>query len=198
MALPPNFTATDFRDALLRLLPRGPIWRRDAGSNLFALFGALAPSWSRNAAAGAQVLLDGSPATTSNLLSEWESSLGLPDQCTAGGASVEQRQAAVRAKWGQRGSLTIPYLTTLALNLGFAITVTEYMPFEADQPCDLGCNDPSYAFVWTVNAPEIVTSYFAADQSSADDPLETFDSSELVCRIRANAPAETLVLLTFS
>ena len=181
-----------------RLLPQGRAWRRDSGSNLSALFLALAPAYTRNTEAAAQVLIDASPATTDNLLVEWENSLGLPDPCTAANPSLQQRRAAVRAKWGARGSLTIPYFIGLAANLGFAITIREFAPFSVDMPCDMPLNGPEWAFVWQVNAPQITTFYFSADRSSVDDPLESYDAGELVCRIRADAPAETLVLFKFS
>ncbi len=198
MATPPVYSATDIQQAMLRLLPRGRVWRRDPGSNLSAMFLALAPTYVRNMAAAAQVLIDASPATTQNLLAEWEASLALPDGCTAANPSVEQRQAAVRAKWGARGSLTIAYFVALAANLGFAVTITEFAPFAVDQPCDQALCEPEWSYVWEVNAPEVVTFYFAVDGSGVDDPLELYDAGELVCRIRADAPAETIVYFTFS
>lgn len=198
MAVPPVLGDADFQQAMLRLMPQGRIWRRDPGSNLAALFLALAPTYTRNTAAAAQVLIDASPATTVNLLAEWESSLGLPDACTAANPTVQQRQAAVRAKWGARGSLTIPYFIALAANLGFAITITEFQPFAVDMPCDASLNEPAWAFVWQVHAPQITTFYFSVDASAVDDALETYDAGELVCRITAEAPAETFVFFTFS
>jgi uncharacterized protein YmfQ (DUF2313 family) len=198
MALPPALGDADFQQALLRLMPRGRVWRRDASSNLSALALALAPTYTRSTAAAAQVLLDASPATTSNLLVEWESSLGLPDPCTASSPSIAQRQAAVLAKWGARGSLNTAYFITLAAALGFTITITEFLPFTVDMPCDEELLGPEWAFIWQVNAPEIVTLYFTVDESSVDDPLETYDAGELVCRITQDAPAGTLVLFQFS
>ena len=136
MATPPALSDADFQAALLRLMPRGRVWRNDPESNLSALAGALAPSWTRNTAAAAQVLIDASPATTQNLLVEWENSLGLPDPCTAPNPSIEQRQAAVRAKFGARGALTTAYFITLAAALGFTITITEFSPYTVDMTCD--------------------------------------------------------------
>lgn len=196
--MPPLFSAADIQQAMMRLLPRGRVWRRDPGSNLAALFLALAPTYVRNMQSASQVLVDASPATTSNLLVEWENSLGLPDACTAANPSVEQRQAAVQAKWGARGSLTIAYFTTLAANLGYTITITEFTPYTVDMPCDEPLLEPEWAFMWQVSAPEIVTFYFSVDESSVDDPLEIYDSGELVCRITTDAPAETIVFFTFS
>ena len=198
MATPPALSDADFQAALLRLMPRGRVWRNDPGSNLSALAGALAPSWTRNTAAAAQVLIDASPATTQNLLVEWENSLGLPDPCTAANPSIEQRQAAVRAKFGARGALTTAYFITLAAVLGFTITITEFSPYAVDMPCDEPLLEPEWAFIWQVNAPQITTFYFSVEESSVDDPLETYDAGELVCRITQDAPAETLILFVFS
>ncbi len=195
---PASLGDVDFQQAMLRLLPRGRVWRRDPGSTLSAVMLALAPTYTRGMQAAAQVLIDASPATTENLLVEWEASLGLPDACTAANPSVEQRKAAVRTKWGARGSLTIAYFVALAANLGFTITITEFAPFTVDKPCDEALCEPEWSFVWQVNAPEVVTFYFAVDESGVDDPLEVYDAGELVCRIRADAPAETIVFFTFS
>ena len=98
MPTPPAFGDADYQQAMLRLLPSGRVWRRDPASTLSAVMLALAPTYTRSTAAAAQVLIDASPATTQNLLVEWENSLGLPDPCTAPNPSIEQRQAAVRAK----------------------------------------------------------------------------------------------------
>ena len=196
--MPPAFGDRDYQQAMLRLLPQGRVWRRDPGSNLAATLLALAPTYTRSTQAAAQVLLDASPATTVNLLAEWETSLGLPDPCSAANPSIEQRQAAVRAKFGARGALTTAYFITLAAALGFAITITEFRPFAADMACDLPDYDPAWAFAWQVNAPQITTFYFVADASGADDALETYDAGELVCRITRDAPAETMVFFVFS
>ena len=198
MPTPPAFGDADYQQAMLRLLPTGRVWRRDPASTLSAVMLALAPTYTRNTAAAAQVLIDASPATTQNLLVEWENSLGLPDPCTAPNPSIEQRQAAVRAKFGARGGLTTTYFLTLAAALGFTITITEFAPFAVDMPCDEPLLEPEWAFIWQVNAPQITTFYFSVEESSVDDPLETYDAGELVCRITQDAPAGTLVLFVFS
>jgi uncharacterized protein YmfQ (DUF2313 family) len=111
---------------------------------------------------------------------------------------VEQRQAAVRAKWGARGGLSAAYFVALAADLGFAITITEFKPFAADMACDAPGYDTAWAFAWQVSAPQVTTFYFSADASGADDPLETDDAAELVGRIAADRPAETTVFFVFS
>ncbi len=198
MASPPLFGDSDFQQAMQRLLPPGRAWRVDTTSNLSALLLALAPTYTRSTAAAAQVLVDADPDTTVNLLDEWEESLGLPDPCTPLNPSLTQRQAAVRAKWGGRGGLNTGYFIALAANLGFTITITEFRPFAADMACDGPDYDPAWGSAWQVNAPQVTTLYFSAYQSNADDPLETYDSAELICRLVTNAPAETTVIFQFT
>lgn len=193
----PVFSDEDFHQAMLRLLPRGPAWRADPASNLSATLLGLAPTYTRSSAAAAQVLVDANPDTTQNLLAEWEASLGLPDPCTAVNPSLQQRQAAVRAKFGARGSLSVPFFITLAADLGFTITITEFAPYCADMACELADNDAIWANTWQVSTTQITTFYFSADNSSADDPLESYDAGELICRITQAAPAETTVFFTF-
>jgi len=194
----PAFGNADYQAAMQRLLPRGPIWRNDSGAVLTQVLGALAPTYTRSTQAAAQVLVDASPATTQNLLVEWEESLGLPDPCTAAGASIAQRQAAVRAKFGARGSMSTAYFVTLAANLGFNITITEFSAFVAGNVVGLPLYGPPWNYAWEVAAPQIVTQWFLAGQGVAGDPLDTYDSGELVCRITANAPAETTPFFVFS
>jgi uncharacterized protein YmfQ (DUF2313 family) len=181
-----------------RLLPRGRVWRTDAAATIPQVLLALAPTYTRSTAAARQVLVDANPDTTQNLLREWEESLGLPDPCTPLNPSLEQRAAAVRAKFAARGALNIPYFITLAAALGYVITITEFRPFSADMPCELPDYDPYWAFVWQVNVPGATTFYFSADESAADDPLETIDAPELICRIQQDAPAETTVIFLTS
>jgi uncharacterized protein YmfQ (DUF2313 family) len=198
MPTPPAFGDADYQQAMLRLLPRGRVWRGDSASNLSATLLALAPTYTRSMAAAAQVLIDADPATTENLLAEWEASLGLPDPCTVSSPSIEQRQAAVRAKFGARGALTKDYFIALAAALGFSVTITEFSPASVGRPCGLPLCGAAWAFAWEVSAPEITTFYSAVGHSAVGDPLTSYDAGELVCRITRDAPAETTVFFVFS
>lgn len=198
MPTPPHFGQEDYAQALGRLMPQGIVWRLDPNAILARSLGALAPVYERSTNDAAALLIDINPSTTDFLLPEWEKSLGLPDPCTVSTPTTSQRKASVRAKFGARGSLTKDYFISLALDLGFVITIDEFSPFRVDQPVDQPIYGPDWAFAWRVNAPAITTHYFTVDQSSADDPLETWDNTELACRIRRDAPAETIVFFAFS
>jgi hypothetical protein len=192
------FGDADYAQAMLRLLPRGLVWRRDAGSVLSRVLGALAPTYTRSTAAAARLVAQSTPAATVDMLAEWEASLGLPDLFSPVGASTQQRQAAVRAKWGARGGLSVGCFVGLAADLGFAVTVTEFTSYAADMACELACVDSEWSFAWHVSVPQVTTLYFSADAACADDPLETYDAAELIARVTAERPAGTTVFFAFS
>lgn len=183
MPTPPLFGDEDYGQAMGRLMLKGRIWRTDAAATLTTLLDALAPTYARTTAAAAQLLTDASPATTLNLLEEWEKSLGLPDPCTPLNPTIEQRQAAVRAKWGARGGQSIAYFTAYAADLGFTITITE-----------LSASD----YAWQINAPSITSSYFTLGSGNLGDYFWVVGNAEFECRMRQIMPAHTVLTFVYS
>lgn len=196
--VPPPFGNADYQAAMLALMPRGIIWPRGPQSVQSETLAALAPSYTRSTAAALQVLVDASPATTQNLLPEWEESLGLPDPCTPASPTLEQRQANVRAKFAARGSMSVSYFITLAATLGFDITITEFTDYTIGEAVGLPMYGPAWAYAWQVSSPQIQTFYFEAGSSAVGDPLATFDVGELVCQFLRYKPAETIVFFSFT
>jgi uncharacterized protein YmfQ (DUF2313 family) len=192
---PPAFSDEDFHQAMLRLLPRGPVWRTDPTSNLSALLLGLAPTYTRSTTSAAQLLIDTNPATTQNLLAEWEASLGLPDPCMGVNPPLEQRQAAVRAKFGARGSLSVPFIIAMAATLGFTITITEaFTAYTVGQPIGQPINGAAWAFAWQVTCPTWSYWRFHVGANTCGQPLAYWPSSTLICEIQGLAPAHTVLL----
>ncbi|WP_428485939.1 YmfQ family protein [Rhodopila sp.] len=143
--------------------------------------------------------VEADPAFTTELLPDWEADFGLPDPCSAPGASVEQRRASLLARIASLGGQSPGYYIAVAAALGFTISITEFIPFrlgvaQLGQPL----LSPGWQFVWQVNAPAITVSYFKLGQSVWGDPFWSVGNTELQCRIRALAPAHTLVLFKYS
>jgi uncharacterized protein YmfQ (DUF2313 family) len=193
----PVFTDEAFHQALLRLLPRGRAWRRDPLAIMSGTMAGLAPTYTRNSQAAAQLIIDARPDTTVNLLEEWEASLGLPDPCTAPNPTLAQRQAAVRAKWAERGALDKDYYIDLANILGYSITITEFHQMTVGMPVGSPMYGPDWNYTWQVNAPQITITPARVGKSACPDPLASWDGGELECRIRMNAPAGTIVLFAY-
>ena len=195
----PIYSASDYARAMSNLLPRGYAWPREPDTALMALMRALAPTYERNNAAAAALIVDIFPATTSTLLPEWEATLGLPDACTPPNPSTEQRVRAVVVKFIGGGGQSAAYFISVAAALGIEVTVTNFGVARADYSV---AGDPdnseAWAHTWAINAPLTTVQYALAGLASAGDPLATWGNAELECRLNAIKPAQGILLFFYS
>lgn len=198
MSAPQAFGDADYQTAMLDLLPRGRIWRRDPGSVLARVLGALAPTYTRSMGAAIQLLVDTLPATTLNLLPEWEASLGLPDPCAGLAPTIQLRQRQVAARWAARGGQSKDYFIKLAASLGYTITITEYTPSMFGHPFGLPFAGTAWAYVWQVNAPTFTVERFLFGHDAFGEPFASWDNTVLQCEIQRLAPAHTKVIFSYS
>lgn len=121
-----------------------------------------------------------SPATASEMLADWEASLGLPDACAPAAQTVAQRRVAADARWREVGGQSRRYFIGLAASRGYAITLAEPM-----------------AHNWRVTVPEtaLVTRFRAG--SKAGSPLRTWQRHPLTCTFMRDKPAHTRLWIAF-
>lgn len=126
------------------LTPRGPVWGTDEvgdGSGTSPIqrrFWRALAAWTadhlgRDWTAATQAL----PSAITYTLPDWEVELGLPDPCRTA-ASVDQRAAAVRARFGSLGPVSPTDYRCVALGMGYAVTVGEPRQFrcgDSDSVC---------------------------------------------------------------
>ncbi len=196
-----GLTATDYLAQLQALLPQGPAWPRDAEAELTRLLTAWADELARVDGRAADLVEEADPRTTAELLADWERVAGLPDACVealAGTQTTAQRRAALVAKLTTIGGQSAAYYIALAASLGYAITVTEFAPFQAGHSAagDPITND-EWVYVWQVNAPEESIVVFAAGRSCAGEPLRGWGNELLECVITRLKPAHTHVLFSY-
>jgi uncharacterized protein YmfQ (DUF2313 family) len=193
----PFHSAIDYLWQFERLLPRGRVWHRGWGTAQAAQLLTLMPTWAALDARAGELIPDAFPCTTVELLPEWEATLGLPDPCVQPPLStLQQRQAAVCAKFVARGGQTRDYFIQIAASLGYEISIETFTPFFASRGCaGQPLNGPEWAFAWqiTVHSTLPVT-YFRASMSSANDPLATFGDETLRCMFEAIKPAHTEII----
>lgn len=192
----PNYSASDFASALSALMPRGLAWPRSPDSVMGRVLAALSPTWARHVAANNYLLVDAFPATSVELLPEWEAALGLPDPCAGESPSITQRQAQVVARFTNSGGQSVPYFIAYAKSLGFDVTVTEFTPFRVGQQAagdSVGAE--GWAHTWRINAPATAITYFRASRSTAGEPLASWGNAVLTCEMNALKPAHTLLLV---
>lgn len=193
-----RFSKEDYRDGLLRLMPRGRIWRRDPGSVLAALATGLGNALQRLDAAAQTLLVDAFPATTDQLLPEWEKSLGLPDPCAGQTPTIQQRRAQVLARFANTGGQNVAFLTTFAKNLGYDIEITQYTPFRVGQnTAGQALNSADWAYAWTVNSPQLTATFFRTGVSAVGEPLVVWGNDVLQCELIRVAPAHTTLLFAY-
>ncbi len=175
-----TYSADDYLAAMMSLGHRGRAWPIEPGTVRAAVMTGLAQSYVRSGARAVNLIVDASPATTNELLPEWEKSLGLPDPCTPLNPSTAQRKAAVLAKFIAFGGQSADYYIAVAAALGYTITITELpTPYH-----------------WRINAPTLTVSYFELNSGVCGDYFWTAGNAEFECRIRQIMPAHTV--LTFS
>lgn len=139
------------------------------------------------------------PDTSSEMLADWERVLGLPDPCMGMLTTLQERRAAVMAKWREKGGASRGYFIGVAKKLGYDVTITEMGPFMVGRSAVGDClsQNADWIHVWRVNAPETTVRYFRAGQSTAGDPLAKWGNEMLECIIRKLKPAHTQVLFGY-
>jgi uncharacterized protein YmfQ (DUF2313 family) len=129
----PFYSAADYLAALQSLMPRGRVWSRDPGSVQTAVLAGVASSYAVQNQRANYLLVDAFPASASELLPEWEATLGLPSLAAGPHPSIPARQKMVLARCiGLMGVSMSAYQNYAAL-LGFAVTATNNAPFRCGQ-----------------------------------------------------------------
>lgn len=134
------------------------------------------------------------------MLSEWESSLGLPDDCGIGeSGGVSDRQRAVVAKLISTGGLNRDYYIRVAAALGYTITITQFRPAMSGMSvCGDALNGDEWPFTWRINAPQTTIKYSLAGASYCGDPLASWGNKQPECSINKIAPSHLNIIFNYS
>jgi uncharacterized protein YmfQ (DUF2313 family) len=196
---PPTATPEDYLTQFQRLLPRGNIWHRGWGWMQDADLLTLMPMWARLQLRLNDLIAQIFPCSTTELLPEWEATLGLPDPCIGPLSTLQQRTAAVCAKFTARGGQSREYFIHLAASAGLTIEIEEFRPFEASVS---HAGDPLYdeawAYAWRIIVQaQPVIYWFRASESAAQEPLATWGDQTLQCLLQRYAPANTVLIFAY-
>jgi uncharacterized protein YmfQ (DUF2313 family) len=198
---PPVPTAEAYLWQFQRLLPRGRIWHRGWGTVEAQDLLTLMPQWVRLHARANNLIDDSFPCSTVELLPEWEATLGLPDPCVQPPLdTLQERTAAVCAKFVARGGSSREYFIHLAASLGFQIQIIQYAPFRVGlSRVGDPLNGPDWAFAWKIVVQGDVgtITYFRVGGSAVGERLATWGIEALQCMFAANVPANTIPIWSF-
>ena len=194
-----DYSAADLFGLFQKLLPRGRAWPRDPDAVQTQALAPLMPSYARLLARDNNLVRDSFPATTVELLPEWELSLGLPDPCSGEDPTIASRQAHVVARFSYSGGQSVPYFVGYAAALGFEIEVEEFIPARYGIA---RYGTPYYgrdwAYVWRVHAPAITVTPARYGEARWTDPYNLWASTVLPCELNRIKPAHTVLLFSYS
>lgn len=188
-----------YRRALLSLLPQGKAWPRDEDSVLSLLALGLATVYERTSDRAGQLVVDAFPATTVELLGEWESTLGLPDPCAGDNPTLQQRVGQVVSRLLDNGGQSLAALQSFAADLGYTVTVTNDAPFRVGQSHvgdHLGRDD--WSSTWAANAALVNVIPFRVGRSAVGEPLASWGNETLECELAERAPAHSVPQFRYS
>ena len=196
----PAYSVSDFTVAMQSLLPTGMAWPRDPDATQTQVMAGLAPTYVRQSARSAQLLADSFPATSYELLPQWEATLGLPDQCLGSVSTIQLRRSQVVSRLAGQGGQSAANFISYAAALGYVgCTVTNFAPFRAGQStAGQPCGGPAWSHTWAINAPINTIRPFSAGVSAAGEPLCTWGNALLECKLSMIEPAHSILQFRYS
>lgn len=150
----PHYTSKDFKKALLYLLPMGPIWSREAGSLCYYWASIVGESYARNSDRALELLKVAFPATATELLDEWEKTLGLPDACIGPISDLSLRQKLVVDRLISPVESNIAFYIQYAKYFGFDITIDQFSPFRCGTPMGRPLGGEIWSHTWRIKSSQ--------------------------------------------
>ncbi|WP_267355593.1 MULTISPECIES: putative phage tail protein [unclassified Methylobacterium] len=195
----------DYAQAFANLLPTGAAWSRDPASTLMQLIRGQAEIWGAVVDPRAADLLEieTDPRFTLELLGEWERAYGLPDPCVPVVQTLPERRQALAQKIAMQGGQSRAFFIGVAAALGYAITITEYVPFQFGLSSFGGShgrfNPPGFRYCWTVRVGNrrLTRFQFGASSFGRDPLLDTRRAEDIECIFGRIKPAHTLLFFNY-
>jgi uncharacterized protein YmfQ (DUF2313 family) len=192
-------TAAEYREQLKALLPPGQAFPRDPGNTLHDLLDGMSIELARVDGRASVLPQEANPASTLELLPDWERVAGLPDKCSGTlEETIQGRRNVLLTKLTSTGGQSAEYFIGIAASLGYTVTIEEFRPFRAGMSVagDALTNGP-WAFTWLIRAPAVSITEFRAGLSAAGERLRTWGNDTLECKINQLKPAHTVALFAY-
>lgn len=195
-----KFSLSDYRRALQALMPVGRVWPRDTSSVQSAVLNAVAQEYQKSDTEAFALLQGAFPSTATIMLSEWEESLGLPDDCAIGETdSMALRQKAVVTKFTATGGQSVAYFIEQAKALGYGITITQFRQARAGMSgAGAALNGDDWPFVMLITALQTTITYAQTGVNYAGDPLRSWGNKLLECRLTRMIPSHVIIKFAYT
>ncbi|MCD8139443.1 MAG: DUF2313 domain-containing protein [Planctomycetaceae bacterium] len=189
-----------YTQQLRELMPQGKAWDFSHNGVLMRLLRGLAGAVHRFGVQVSYVYArEVFSHSTDDLLDEWETELGLPDECRSAVETREQRRFEVVAKYNQVGGQSIPYFIELGRSLGLELEIDRCQPFRVGRN---GCGDPvqdaEWNFFWRVKWIPTQETPFRVGQDTMGTPLRSWTrNTTLECLFQKLGPAPGNVIFAY-
>lgn len=196
---PPRSTTAVYARLLWRLLPRGPLWQQDDTTELGKAILGCAAELSRFHNRLLDLLDESDPRTTTELIGQWETVLGLPDPVLGELTELADRRAMVTGRETAIGGQSAAYFIAIAASIGLTVTISPPC-----QPARAGiaragdhCWSEAWAFGWIITAPAGPERIARAGIARAGDRLIDVRQPVLESLIWRYAPAHTIPVFAY-
>ena len=185
---------------LQALLPRGAAWPRERTATLTSLLEVLAEELARTDGSAAALLDEIIPATTLDLLPDWERVTGIPDACSQTEVSTRPvRRSLVLSRLASRPLMNPRVYEQIALSMGYdSATVVEHDERAAGAIVGLDVTGGRWRYVWWLRVTgDDGRSLFNTLSDVGAALATTPTNDEMECRVRAAMPAHTHVVFDY-
>ena len=183
-----------YREQIGALLPRGRAWPRERDTTLGATTAAIAQELAEIDMQAVRLLDELLAARTSDLLTDWETDVGLPDACSrlASTLSERSRRGARKARGATDAQSDV--IRGNAAAFGVDIVVEEFDEVRAALvQTGFAQTNNRWKFIWWIEIPTSADTRYFTVSSPMDTPFSlTERNTELECRLQAAKPAHTL------
>jgi len=161
-----SYSADQYRQLLKSLLPRGVLWVAHDGGIIDSLLAAFGIELNRVDVRGFDLREEVDPRTTSELLDEHDTDLGLPEPAFLNPANDEVQRQRIEDRYTMRtDSPSAPYYEELATDYNYLIDIQEFSPYLSAQATEAALGNPFGPF-----NPGFSNYQLPADFISWDDP----------------------------
>jgi uncharacterized protein YmfQ (DUF2313 family) len=195
----------DYARGFAGLLPTGAAWPRDSDSILMQFINGLAQIWGDvDARADDLLARESDPRLTLELLLDWETAFGLPDECMGPASTLEERHTRLLQRITMLGGQSRAFFIALAAMLGYTITIEELSPImggiSRGGESDWEAGAPEIRFYWIVHISGVPIWWFrgGVGEGGKDHHAEWAALTDLECLIRRYKPAHTYVIFDYS
>jgi len=193
-------TAAQYRAQLNSLLPAGPAWDPELVPEIDQILSGVSQELARIEARAFDLLNEMDPGGVTELVSDWERVMNLPDPCIGLEPVFEDRRLAVRERLTATGGQNRAYFIDIAIRQGYPqSSITEHRAprFGASRFGRARFGTWSAQFMWTLNTGPRRHLGRRFGASYWGERFGVNPSGALECVIRRSAPAHAQEFINY-